>query len=582
MSLLIANDKNKMKQSILICCALILVACSSVSPTAVVEQPYEYVDAWQGEPTEQQLNTAVNFISVQSKLSQPQWDNINKALYFMRGYSYYGNLDAISDNQKQQLNDALISLAANRHLAPQAQQQRFIEQFAVTIYRLLDTPTLHQHSQKWLTIIEQQLATHADSNSLANDYALWESYRMIAFLAFSARNKEELAKVFATNETLNNTLVKAISRQHWQQVHALWTLGYIHQLLDQNAQQQLDQKVWQQLEVVEPNIKNRQSLFSSIYLVNSFRGLSSCENEFKGQCSTPTIDDVLPINHACSETLFIRATSLDQDQLAYSCQKLTTQEEDFHHLLATKKQPVANDHNNALRVIIFDNYSDYNRYGQLLFDINTNNGGMYIEGTPSDANNQATFFSFRAFWMADRNKVWNLNHEYVHYLDGRFNKYGGFGHFPAQLVWWSEGLAELIAKGNNNPHANEAIAQTPVSEHPTLEEIFATNYENSSTRQIYQWSYLAIRYLANNDLEGLRQLQKYLKGDFYQGYADTLSKLAQTHQSQFAAYIANYPEPQKQQTCKKQRKVNKLYRYLYRDYLLPAHLTYDQQHQHIF
>ena len=63
----------------------------------------------------------------------------------------------------------------------------------------------------------------------------------------------------------------------------------------------------------------------------------------------------------------------------------------------------------------FKNWSQYNAYGQLLFDIQTDNGGMYIEGIPSKPNNQATFFAYRQFWIAPEFAIWNLNHEYVHY-----------------------------------------------------------------------------------------------------------------------------------------------------------------------
>ncbi|MEO2267335.1 collagenase [Pseudoalteromonas sp. YIC-656] len=571
-----------MKYLLILACALILSACSSLQYSNNDEQPYEYVDAWAFTPSEQQFSAALDYISAQTNYAKPNWNSINDALYFMRAYSYYGDLEALTDEQLQSLNDALVSLAGKADTASTPQKQRFMEQFAVTVYRLLDTPKLHQNASQWLSTIAQQLTEQTSSSTLASDYALWESYRMIGFLAFSARSEERLANALVSDELLQQVLVAHIAHGDWHQAHALWALGYMHQLLDEQAQQALDQQVWQQITRYESDLAKQQSLFSGIYLVNSFRGLSSCEETFQGQCSVNDIDDALPINHACSESLFIRATSLDSSQLAYSCEKLTAQEEDFHRLLATHKQPVANDHNTALRVVIFDNYSDYNRYGQLLFDINTNNGGMYIEGTPSDPNNQATFYSFRAFWTQDRNKVWNLNHEYVHYLDGRFNKYGGFGHFPAQLVWWSEGLAELIAKGNNNHRANEAITETPKAERPTLEEIFATNYENSSSRQIYQWSYLAIRYLAEHDLQGLRLLQQHLKGDFYQGYSDTLAMLAQKHQGQFEAFLNHYPEAIKQQAAKEKRKVNKLYRYLYRDYLMPEHLSYGQGHKHIF
>lgn len=46
-----------------------------------------------------------------------------------------------------------------------------------------------------------------------------------------------------------------------------------------------------------------------------------------------------------------------------------------------------NDQNEDLRMVIFNDYNQYNRYGSRLFGINTNNGGMYIEGDATTYNN---------------------------------------------------------------------------------------------------------------------------------------------------------------------------------------------------
>ncbi|MCF1427874.1 MAG: collagenase [Shewanella sp.] len=82
-------------------------------------------------------------------------------------------------------------------------------------------------------------------------------------------------------------------------------------------------------------------------------------------CQIPAVDKVLPHIHQCSDTLYIRHQDLTSDELSISCSKLTSLEEDFHTLLATGKQPVANDHNEALQVVTFTNWSQYNAYGQL-------------------------------------------------------------------------------------------------------------------------------------------------------------------------------------------------------------------------
>jgi microbial collagenase len=279
------------------------------------------------------------------------------------------------------------------------------------------------------------------------------------------------------------------------------------------------------------------------------------------------------------------------NQLQNACNKLIDQEQFFHKTLATRKQAVANDFNQSLRVVIFNNYSEYNRFGELVFDINTNNGGMYIEGTPSSPTNQATFFSFEAFWSQPAFKVWNLNHEYVHYLDGRFVKYGTFGHFPSHLVWWSEGIAEYISKGNDNPKVAKLLMDTTQDKWPNLQDIFATTYDDGSKR-VYQWSYLAQQFIFTFYPEQGQQLAYYLKTDYFDGYKTLLDELAVKHQHEFELWLyqqlkiarnsknkATASDLSKDKILK--NKAHGIYRYLYRDYLYPQHLPKTDRHNHI-
>ena len=88
--------------------------------------------------------------------------------------------------------------------------------------------------------------------------------------------------------------------------------------------------------------------------------------------------------------------------------------------------------------------------------------------------------------------MWNLNHEYVHYLDGRFNTYGDFRDFNAHdSVWWGEGIAEYIAKKNFD---DDAIAEARKNTYK-LSELFRTNYNDHDSTRIYKWGYLAVRFM---------------------------------------------------------------------------------------
>ncbi|PPJ44561.1 peptidase, partial [Rhizobium sp. KAs_5_22] len=84
-------------------------------------------------------------------------------------------------------------------------------------------------------------------------------------------------------------------------------------------------------------------------------------------------------------------------------------------------------------------------YAGAIFGIDTNNGGMYLEGDPSAPGNQARFIAYEAEWLRPTFEIWNLTHEYVHYLDGRFDMWGDFqAAMQQKTVWWVEGFAEYL------------------------------------------------------------------------------------------------------------------------------------------
>ena len=84
-------------------------------------------------------------------------------------------------------------------------------------------------------------------------------------------------------------------------------------------------------------------------------------------------------------------------------------------MLLTNNTPVANDNNKSLELVVFDDYTNYNKYAGAIYGISTDNGGMYLEGNPADVNNQARFIAHEASWLRPTFSVWNLEHEYVHY-----------------------------------------------------------------------------------------------------------------------------------------------------------------------
>lgn len=204
--------------------------------------------------------------------------------------------------------------------------------------------------------------------------------------------------------------------------------------------------------------------------------------------------NVLTVNHTCSSSIRIRAQDMTASQLSDTCASLMNQDAYFHGLAKDGNQPVANDYNTTIEVCVFDSSYDYQTYAGAMFGINTNNGGMYLEGDPSASGNQPRFIAYEAEWVRPKFEIWNLNHEYTHYLDGRFDMYGDFNaNISTPTIWWIEGFAEYVSYSYRKVTNDSAIAEAAKNTY-ALSTLWNTTYSHNTSR-IYYWGYLAVRYM---------------------------------------------------------------------------------------
>ncbi|MET8762354.1 collagenase [Lentzea sp. NPDC004782] len=219
---------------------------------------------------------------------------------------------------------------------------------------------------------------------------------------------------------------------------------------------------------------------------------------------------VLTVRYTCSQSLRIRAQQMTLAQLRRTCTSLAGQDAVFHRLVRDPG-PVAGDQNTSLEVVVFNTANDYRTYAGVMFDISTNNGGMYLEGDP--ALNQARFIAHEADWLPTF-QIWNLNHEYTHYLDGRFDLHGGFDeNMTTPTVWWVEGFAEYLSYSYRNEVYADALAEAKKQTY-ALSTLFDTTYDHD-TKRVYNWGYLAVRYLVEKHPEDVDAvLASYRTGDW--------------------------------------------------------------------
>ncbi|KUJ66732.1 hypothetical protein ACZ90_33935 [Streptomyces albus subsp. albus] len=232
---------------------------------------------------------------------------------------------------------------------------------------------------------------------------------------------------------------------------------------------------------------------------------------------------VLPVRHDCGEGITIKAQEITTDQLAEVCNSLKGQNAFFHNVVRDNG-PVKDDHNETIEVTAFDSSTDYRTYAGMIYGIDTNNGGMYLEGDPAKAGNQPRFIAYEADWEKPDFAIWNLNHEYTHYLDGRYDMFGDFeAGSSTPTVWWVEGLAEYVSYKYRNETYDAAI--TEAGKHTyRLSTLFDNTYANSDQTRIYRWGYLAVRFMAERHPGEVDTLLRYYRAGDWQGARDMLTR----------------------------------------------------------
>lgn len=289
-------------------------------------------------------------------------------------------------------------------------------------------------------------------------------------------------------------------------------------------------------------MKNRTIVLSATALI----WLTGCTSTQQPPVEPGSVNDILSNNVSCSPTITLRFEVLPSDKTADICQLLQRNEQQFHQLFNSKHRPVADDNNQSLRANIYASREQYVNYATKHFNMPTDNGGMYLEGLPYQQGNQAEFVAY-----VSKGNVWNLGHEYIHYLDGRFNQYGDYclglhddhsgpefcpDPTPAypHLVWWGEGVAEYIAKGSDNPKALVAYHKQRLP----LSDLFNTSYNhNGGSDRVYRLGYLAVRYMVENQRNRVDQMLELTRVGNYEGYQRLVQSWGRTMDQDFDRWV---------------------------------------------
>lgn len=240
--------------------------------------------------------------------------------------------------------------------------------------------------------------------------------------------------------------------------------------------------------------------------------------------------ELFSANILCDEPVRIRAQAMTMEELEQACAVISQTKRVFDEVLSSDitpefQQSVELDLNEVTNIHIFESLSNHASWAEHLFET-SNTSGIYFETSPTDWWHSSDILTFNALeWSDGRTVIRSLNHEYIHALDGRYNKEGGY---KSSMGWWSEGLAEYLSTFYQLPYTRVTTAS---SDNPyTLAEIFAgdANY--------YTWGQLAVAFLIESHPELVNQMLVHMRAGEWTEFDALLATIASDNQSEFETW----------------------------------------------
>ena len=203
-------------------------------------------------------------------------------------------------------------------------------------------------------------------------------------------------------------------------------------------------------------------------------------------------------------------------------------------MFATKCNPVSSDAKSNLDIFVFNDGRSCEDLESAAFGRNPYScSGIYWEGDPRDAHEPARFVATE--YTPDESPlypklaIWNFEHEYAHYLDGRYNRYGPYRGDDPSIHWWTEGFAEYFA-AEVSPHFRLPDFQTPYSLTDTL-------LYSGSIPTRYAHRHLAVRYLIENHREFVDRLLEFMRHGEYAEYTALMQTEAPKYEAGWQSWL---------------------------------------------
>lgn len=225
---------------------------------------------------------------------------------------------------------------------------------------------------------------------------------------------------------------------------------------------------------------------------------------------------------------FVVKTVLDRDEIDKLYYSFNEVRVGFFNLFPGI-EPLEEDTNEVLNAIIFPSVLTYHYLALPLYGFDgRTNGGIFLE-------ERGTFYTFERpdDWTLSLNDL--FRHEYVHYLDGRYIKPGGYGNTDfydwdtGRYLWWAEGMAEYVSRYDMKNGFGIGTYNIDVIRNTYHQNIFDLDYSMSPDWSqgftFYSYSSLSWNYLAHHHIDVLHNSAEMIMEGNYEDYFDLVDSV---------------------------------------------------------
>ncbi|WP_225447004.1 collagenase [Streptacidiphilus sp. PB12-B1b] len=255
-----------------------------------------------------------------------------------------------------------------------------------------------------------------------------------------------------------------------------------------------------------------------------------------GTCTlAATLTSTVLTHQLVCDNRTIETEDLTAAELSTVCTSLRGEDTFFHNLV--KDSGPVNPYGKTITLAIFANQADYVTYSWAIFGNDTDNGGETLMDA-TDPNNQPVSVMYRKSWNDGfPANVWNLNHEYTHYLDGIYDMKGTFSdELVVPDIWWIEGVAEYESYTYRDTTDTQAMAEAAQHTYK-LSTIFQNTYDNSDTVRTYPWGYLAVRYMFEKHPDVVQAMLSHFRTGDFQGAYQVYNSIGTGYDADFDSWL---------------------------------------------